>query len=178
MATEMQLFTVASLLRRGRALDQLSNALSLVALLIGLAPLLGITAQPLTALFCALLLVLGLGQKYWALRVALDAELFQQLASRVDQLATHTAELDQTLTDLARDNFGREPFMQWEYLLATATLDRQIEETFNELYTPLRIEVRLRFVKNKKCIVMQDHRKHSQDLGQLMFAVRQGDIIE
>ena len=56
MATDMQLFTLASLLRRGRVLDQLSSALSLVALLIGLAPLLGIAAQPLTALFCALLL--------------------------------------------------------------------------------------------------------------------------
>lgn len=100
MATEMQLFTVASLLRRGRALDQLSSALSLVALLIGLAPLLGIKAQPLTALFCALLLILGLGQKYWALRVALDAELFQQLASQVDQLAAHTADLDRTLVQL------------------------------------------------------------------------------
>jgi hypothetical protein len=100
MATEMQLFTVASLLRRGRALDQLSSALSLVALLIGLAPLLGATAQPLTALFCALLLGLGLGQKYWALRVALDAELFQQLAGRVDQLARHSADLDQTLVQL------------------------------------------------------------------------------
>lgn len=33
-----------------------------------------------------------------------------------------SAELDQTLTDLARDNFGGQPFMQWEYLLATATV--------------------------------------------------------
>lgn len=32
------------------------------------------------------------------------------------------AELDRTLTDLARDNFGRRTFMQWEYLLATATV--------------------------------------------------------
>lgn len=36
--------------------------------------------------------------------------------------ATASAELDQTLTDLARDNFGDQPFMQWEYLLATATV--------------------------------------------------------
>jgi SAM-dependent methyltransferase len=35
---------------------------------------------------------------------------------------TASAELDQTLTDLARDNFGGHPFMQWEYLLATATV--------------------------------------------------------
>jgi hypothetical protein len=100
MATEMQLFTVASLLRRGRALDCLSSALSLLALLIGLAPLLGIATQPLTALFCALLLVLGLGQKYWALRVALDAELFRRLADRVEQLAMHTTDLDQALAQL------------------------------------------------------------------------------
>lgn len=113
MATEMQLFTVASLLRRGRALDQLSNALGLVALLIGLAPLLGITAQPLTALFCALLLVLGLGQKYWALRVALDAELFQQLADRVEHLATHTADLDRTLGQL-KLQAANQPVRSWE----------------------------------------------------------------
>jgi hypothetical protein len=113
MATEMQLFTVASLLRRGRALDQLSCALSLVALLIGLAPLLGVASQPLTALFCALLLILGLGQKYWALRVALDAELFQQLASRVDQLAARTAELDQTLAQLKLQPTNS-PARSWE----------------------------------------------------------------
>jgi SAM-dependent methyltransferase len=35
---------------------------------------------------------------------------------------TASAELDQTLTELARDNFGGQPFMQWEYLLATATV--------------------------------------------------------
>lgn len=113
MATEMQLFTVASLLRRGRALDQLSNVLCLVALLIGLVPLRGITAQPLTALFCALLLVLGLGQKYWALRVALDAELFQQLADRVEHLGTHTADLDRTLAQLKLQPANQSP-RSWE----------------------------------------------------------------
>jgi hypothetical protein len=125
MATEMQLFTVASLLRRGRALDQLSSALSLIALLIGLAPLLGIKAQPLTALFCALLLILGLGQKYWALRVALDAELFQQLVSQVDQLAAHTADLDQTLAQLKLQP-ANSPARSWEERsLGTLRLLRQ-----------------------------------------------------
>jgi ubiquinone/menaquinone biosynthesis C-methylase UbiE len=33
-----------------------------------------------------------------------------------------SAELDRTLIDLARDNFADQPFMQWEYLLATATV--------------------------------------------------------
>lgn len=59
MATEMQLFTLASLLRRGKALDGLSNAVSLLGLAIGLAPLLGAAAQPLSAVLCALLLLLG-----------------------------------------------------------------------------------------------------------------------
>jgi phosphatidylglycerophosphate synthase len=127
MATEMQLFTVASLLRRGRALDHVSSALSLIALLIGLAPLLGVAAQPLTALFCALLLALGLGQKYWALRVALDAELFQQLASRVGQLATHTADLDQALA-LLKLQPANQPARSWDErsLGALRLLRRQV----------------------------------------------------
>lgn len=127
MATEMQLFTVASLLRRGRALDQCSSALSLIALLIGLAPLLGVAAQPLTALFCALLLALGLGQKYWALRVALDAELFQQLAGRVGQLAVHTSDLDQALAQL-RLQPANQPARSWNErgLGALRLLRRQV----------------------------------------------------
>jgi hypothetical protein len=100
MATEMQLFTVASLLRRGRALDRLSNGLTLLALLIGLAPLFGATAQPLSAVLCTSLVLLGLVQKYWALRVALDAELFQQLTGSAEQLTARTLDLDQALTQL------------------------------------------------------------------------------
>lgn len=100
MVTEMQLFTLASLLRRGKALDGLSSAVSLLGLAIGLAPLLGAVAQPLGALFCALLLLLGLVEKYWALRVALDAELFQHLADDAEHLALRTPDLDQALTQL------------------------------------------------------------------------------
>jgi hypothetical protein len=96
----MQLFTVASLLRRGKALDRLSSALTLLGLAIGLAPLLGVLAQPLGALFCALLVLLGLVEKYWALRVALDAELFLRLADDVEHLPLRTADLDQALTRL------------------------------------------------------------------------------
>ena len=127
MATEMQLFTLASLLRRGRVLDRLSSTLTLVALLIGLAPLLGPAARPLTALLCALLVLLGLGQKYWALRVALDAELFQQLASRVDQLAIHTSDLDQTLTQLKLQP-ANQPARNWDErsLGALRLLRRQV----------------------------------------------------
>lgn len=100
MAAEMHLHLLASLLRRGRALDGLSSGLTLLALLIGLAPLLGAAAQPVNALFCALLVGLGLSEKYWALCVALDAELFQRLAAAPEQLPRRTAELDQALAQL------------------------------------------------------------------------------
>ncbi|MDM8348986.1 hypothetical protein P8H27_08730 [Pseudomonas sp. sp1636] len=100
MATEMQLQLMASLLRRGRTLDWLSAGLTLLALLIGLAPLLNTAAHPLSALLCALLVILGLIEKYWAVRVALDAELFQHLGDSVAQLHGRTLDLDRALGQL------------------------------------------------------------------------------
>lgn len=100
MASEMQLQLVACLLRRGRQLERLSDGLTLLALAIGLAPLLGGNPNPASALLCGLLVMLGLAQKYWAVRVALDGELFARLARQPEQLATHTQQLDQALAGL------------------------------------------------------------------------------
>lgn len=100
MATEMQLQLVASLLRRGRLLDQLSSGLTLLALALGLAPLIGAQVNPASAMLCGLLVLLGLAQKYWAVRVALDAELFAQLAGQPEQLADNTRQLDAALYSL------------------------------------------------------------------------------
>ena len=100
MASEMQLTLVAGLLRRGRGLDLLSNALTLLALAYGLAPLLGAPASAASAVVCGLLVMLGLAQKYWAIRVALDAELFARLAGDTARLAMHTTDLDQALHSL------------------------------------------------------------------------------
>lgn len=97
MASEMQLALVAGLLRRGRGLDLLSNALSLLALAYGLAPLLGAPPSAASGVLCGLLVMLGLAQKYWAVRVALDAELFARLANNSARLAEHTTDLDQAL---------------------------------------------------------------------------------
>lgn len=97
MHPELQL--VATLLRRGRDIDRLSTALSLMAVGIGLSPLLGVTASPLLALVCSLVLLSGLGEKYLALRVALDADLFRQLAA-AEQLDSQTQSLDQALLAL------------------------------------------------------------------------------
>lgn len=97
MATEMQLHLVAGLLRRGRSLDRLSSGLTLLTLVIGLGPLLGFMALTTGGAVCVLLLVSGLLQKYYALRVALDAELFASLAAAPEQLARRTAELDGAL---------------------------------------------------------------------------------
>ncbi|HSX71071.1 MAG TPA: hypothetical protein VLF16_09065, partial [Pseudomonas sp.] len=97
MASEMQLSLVAGLLRRGRGLDLLSNALTLLALAYGLAPLLGTPPSATGGVLCGLLVMLGLAQKYWAVRVALDAELFARLANDAARLAEHTTDLDQAL---------------------------------------------------------------------------------
>lgn len=111
MASEMQLRLVAGLLRRGRSLDHLSGALTLLALVIGLGPLLGFMALSTGAAVCIALLMCGLVQKYYALRVALDAELFASLAAAPEQLDRRTTELDQALASLGRQNA---PTRSWQ----------------------------------------------------------------
>ncbi|CAM3755180.1 hypothetical protein CCOS865_04947 [Pseudomonas reidholzensis] len=95
----MNLHLVATLLGRGRQLERLSDGISLIALAYGLAPLLGAQLQPLASALCVLLLILGAVHKYWAIRVALDAELFSHLACRAD-LPSATQQLDRALFEL------------------------------------------------------------------------------
>ncbi|AYG46696.1 hypothetical protein DV532_21315 [Pseudomonas sp. Leaf58] len=95
----MNLLVVASLLGRGKQLERLSDGLSLLALAYGLAPLLGAPLLPLASLLCSVLLLLGVLHKYWAVRVAVDAELFAHLAKSSD-LAADTQALDLALFQL------------------------------------------------------------------------------
>ena len=97
MATDMQLHAVASLLRRGRSLDQLSTGLSLLGVGLGLSPWWLATFSPWLLVLGIVLLVLGLLEKYWALRVAFDADLFQRVADDPQPLAQRTQALDQAL---------------------------------------------------------------------------------
>ncbi|MNL10942.1 hypothetical protein D3C87_1317590 [compost metagenome] len=100
MSIDMQLQVTASLLRRGDLLDRLSNGLTLLGALFGLSQSL-LADQGFWSATCSCgLLLLGLGQKYWALRVAFDADLFQRLAERAENLPEHTLSLDQALTTL------------------------------------------------------------------------------
>lgn len=101
---QADLLLVAALLRRGRSLDHFSSALSLLAVVFGLAPWLGAPASLTLAALCTLLLITGLAEKYWALRVALDAELFQRLAEIGEQLDSQTHALDQALQNLGLQN--------------------------------------------------------------------------
>ena len=101
---QADLLLVAALLRRGRSLDHCSGALSLLAVLFGLAPWLGAPPSLTLALLCTALLITGLAEKYWALRVALDAELFQRLAQAGEQLDSQTHALDQALQNLGLQN--------------------------------------------------------------------------
>lgn len=100
MSIDLQLQVTASLLRRGDSLDRLSTGFTLLGALLGLSQY--VTESPgYWGLVCSGgLLVLGLGQKYWALRVAFDADLFQRLAECADNLPESTRALDQALTAL------------------------------------------------------------------------------
>lgn len=100
MASEMSLLLIGSLLRRGRQLDQLSTGLTLLGLAGGLLPMLIGRGNLLMALPCVLLILLGLAQKYCAIRTALDAELFAALAADPAQRDTRIAELDNALVEL------------------------------------------------------------------------------
>ncbi|AVH36916.1 hypothetical protein AL532_11570 [Pseudomonas monteilii] len=95
----MNLRVVASLLGRGKQLERLSDGLTLLALAYGLTPLLGLPLAPLASVLCSVLLALGMLHKYWAIRVAIDAELFAHLANSED-LAADTQALDHALFEL------------------------------------------------------------------------------
>lgn len=97
MISDMELHTVASLLRRGHSLDQLSTGLTLLAALLGLGQWLMGSVNPWLLLSSITLFVLGVLQKYWALRVAFDADLFQRVADGTQPLAERTQALDQAL---------------------------------------------------------------------------------
>ena len=103
MPVDMELQVVASLLRRGRALDQLSTGLTLLGVLFGLLQLLLISPVALGLLLSVWLIVVGLLQKYWALRVAFDADLFALLARDTER----TADLDQALQSLGLQSAKR-----------------------------------------------------------------------
>ncbi|MCO8165585.1 hypothetical protein NJC38_25950 [Pseudomonas sp. 21LCFQ010] len=96
MNADLQLHIIASLLRRGRALDNLSTGLTLLSLALGLSQL-WFAPSGLLMSWVVLLVVLGLGEKYYALRVAFDAELFQKLADDPANLTRNTRALDQAL---------------------------------------------------------------------------------
>lgn len=109
MPTNSSLYLCAVLLRRGRLLDRLSTALILIAVVLGLAPLLGYPTSAAQAMFCAAVIMLGLFEKYWAARVEIDAELFIHMSQPIEQLAERTTELDQALQRLGLQQSSAAP---------------------------------------------------------------------
>ncbi|WP_439877466.1 hypothetical protein [Pseudomonas prosekii] len=118
MPVEVELQVVASLLRRGRSLDQLSTGLTLLGVLFGLLQWLLVTPLALGLILSVWLIITGLWQKYWAFRVAFDADLFALMARDADAdadadaqaLAQRTSALDQALQNLGlqpADRAGR-----------------------------------------------------------------------
>jgi hypothetical protein len=100
MASDMELHAMACLLRSGRTLDGLSTGLALVGALIGLAHGLLPSINPWFGGLGAALLMIGVIQKYWAFRVAFDADLLQYVAGAAQPLADSTQALDAALAAL------------------------------------------------------------------------------
>ena len=97
MPADMELQVVASLLRRGRSLDQLSTGLTVARRVVRPGAVAdGRAFRPICLLLSLWMIILGLLQKYWALRVAFDADLFALLARDTER----TADLDQALQTL------------------------------------------------------------------------------
>ena len=96
MSTDMQLQVVACLLRQGRSLDQLSTGLTMLGVVLGLAPLLTLPVAPMVLLLSLGIITVGLLHKYCALRVAFDADLFALMADALH----HTPQLDLALQTL------------------------------------------------------------------------------
>lgn len=107
MPVDMELHVTASLLRQGRSLDQLSTGLTLLGVLFGLAQLLMTSIIPLCLILSTGLIILGLLQKYWALRVAFDADLFALVARNADPLPERTRSLDLALQNLGLQSATR-----------------------------------------------------------------------
>ncbi|WP_420225363.1 hypothetical protein [Pigmentiphaga litoralis] len=79
MPPDLGLLTLASVLRRGRQLDHLSSSITIIALAWGLLQWpMGFGTRIGSAL-ATLLVLVGVLQKVWAMRVALDADLFEAL---------------------------------------------------------------------------------------------------
>ncbi|MGV8161535.1 hypothetical protein ACV33M_32220, partial [Pseudomonas aeruginosa] len=85
---------------RSRSAPRGSAALTLLAIGLGLYQAVqGIGWRYFAAAMLAIAM-LGLWQKYWALRVALDAELFERFSRAGDRLEAQSQDLDRALADL------------------------------------------------------------------------------
>ncbi len=100
MSHEMQLHIVASLLRRGKALDNLSTGLTLLCVGFGLVQLLITVPNALLLVVVVIGVLLGILQKYYAIRVGFDADLFHMVASDPQWLSDRTAAMDDALGQL------------------------------------------------------------------------------
>ena len=98
--SKLHLQLLVTLLRRGVAIDNASSVLTVLALLVGFAPWLAISVNVWATSVAVILLLLGLAEKYWAQRVAIDAELFSLLAQRTDDFDSALSELDHALYGL------------------------------------------------------------------------------
>lgn len=107
MTPDLTLATVSSLLRSAAVLDRWSGLLAGVALLWGLFSWPFGYGSPGTTLMAGLMVAAGIAQKYWAVRIAIDADLFARMAQDAARVEELTPRLDQALVSLALMPAGR-----------------------------------------------------------------------
>jgi hypothetical protein len=97
---DWNLKVTAALLRCGAILDRFAGGLAMLGMLLVMVGVLFNTTGPHVYTLAAVLFLLGVVQKYWALRVALDAELFAEMANAVGEPARNAQAMDRALLDL------------------------------------------------------------------------------
>lgn len=96
MPSDLGLLTFASVLRRGRQLDQVSASITVVALAWAMLQWPMGFGSRIGGALATLLVLVGILQKVWAARVALDADLFEALGQGGGDRANDAARLEAT----------------------------------------------------------------------------------
>lgn len=99
LINEIDMVTFCSLLALSKPLDVFSTLLTMLALTIGLLTS-QIDLSLLVSMDCLVVFMIGLVEKYYALRIAFDKKLFAYLAKHSQQLPEQLKQLDHTLANL------------------------------------------------------------------------------
>lgn len=96
---QTNLFTIAFLLAKGKIIDRFSTVLTTIFLITSLL-LVYTDTNKLFSLISLAIFLIGVIEKYYAIRTQLDSELFSFLSKHPAQLSENLQQLDNTLSSL------------------------------------------------------------------------------